>query len=164
MVLTPGGYLPAANVKAVPAGGHVAHVGNDIHLVDSQGTVIDVSSPTKATISHRVKRFVSGWTAYADWYNTGSPINYFVTTWAVPNTPATASGQTLFYFNSIEPASGTAILQPVLQVRRHCESLNTRRLTNSSSCSGAHPPLGAAITGRLLPGMSPAATHITPRW
>jgi len=48
--------------------------------------------------------------------NTGSsPINYFDTTWTVPPAPPKSDGQTIFLFNSIEPQSGDAILQPVLQ-------------------------------------------------
>ncbi|KAF8319993.1 hypothetical protein DL93DRAFT_1920478 [Clavulina sp. PMI_390] len=121
-VLTPFGHYAAENVHEVPAGGSVAHVGSDIHLLDAQGTVLHVAAfdntktvraPKKT--SRDVDPFVTGWTAYADWYNTGAPINAFTTTWAVPSTPAVNSGQTVFLFNSIEPASGSAILQPVLQ-------------------------------------------------
>jgi len=58
----------------------------------------------------------SGWVAYASWTNSGSsPISYFTTTWSVPPVPATDNGQTVFLFNSIEPASYKAIVQPVLQ-------------------------------------------------
>jgi hypothetical protein len=58
----------------------------------------------------------NGWITYASWLNrTGSPVSSFTTTWTVPSTPTSYNGQTLFQFNSIEPNSGTAILQPVLQ-------------------------------------------------
>lgn len=58
----------------------------------------------------------TGWVAYASWYNTlSSPISSFKTTWDVPEEPDTNHGQTIFLFNSIEPAAGDAILQPVLQ-------------------------------------------------
>lgn len=52
----------------------------------------------------------------ADFCMTGSsPISSFATTWKVPAAPTTNHQQTIFLFNSIEPASGNAILQPVLQ-------------------------------------------------
>jgi hypothetical protein len=58
----------------------------------------------------------SGWITYASWLNrTGKPVTSFTTTWAVPPAPTAYTGQTLFMFNSIEPTSGNAILQPVLQ-------------------------------------------------
>ena len=54
--------------------------------------------------------------AYAHWYNHGSyPIKSFTTNWVVPRSPRTYHQQTVFLFNSIEPASFNAILQPVLQ-------------------------------------------------
>lgn len=63
-----------------------------------------------------VEPLQTGWVAYADWTNTGSsPISSFTTTWTVPAAPTSNHGQTVFLFNSIEPASGNAILQPVLQ-------------------------------------------------
>lgn len=82
-----------------------------MHVAKNDGTNIRASKTSDA-----VKPIPSGWVAYADWYNTGSsPISSFTTTWTVPAIPATNNGQTLFTFNSIEPASGNAILQPVLQ-------------------------------------------------
>ena len=58
----------------------------------------------------------NGWITFASWYNTtGKPISYFGTDWTVPAIPGYYDGQTLFQFNSIEPASYDAILQPVLQ-------------------------------------------------
>ncbi|KAJ7257727.1 hypothetical protein C8J57DRAFT_1516617 [Mycena rebaudengoi] len=45
-VLTPGGYLPRSSVHEVPAGGSVAHVGTDIHVLFSNKTVLRVSTWT----------------------------------------------------------------------------------------------------------------------
>lgn len=120
-VLTPHGERPIANVHEVPAGGRVAHVGSDIHLIDAAGKVLHVAKNdgTKVRASattDAVAPLQTGWVAYAYWTNTGSsPISSFTTAWTVPATPTTNSGQTVFLFNSIEPASGNAILQPVLQ-------------------------------------------------
>lgn len=104
-------------------GGNVHLVGDEIHMTDASGTVVHVGHNDMSHVRHRgshpephPKREQSGWVAYADWYNTGkSPISNFVTSWPVPAAPKTYSGQTVFLFNSIEPASGNAILQPVLQ-------------------------------------------------
>lgn len=103
-------------------GGKVSIVGDEVRLLDAHGNIVHsgkrgagtpVRTPT--TASTGVKPEQSGWIAYGDWYNTGDPINYFTTDWAVPDVPATNNGQTVFLFNAIEPASGDAILQPVLQ-------------------------------------------------
>jgi len=120
-VLTPHGERPASNVHLVPEGGEVRHIGSEIHLVDAKGNILHVAendgTPARATpTSSAVEPFKTGWVAYADWYNTGSsPISSFTTTWTVPAAPKTNNGQTVFLFNSIEPASYNAILQPVLQ-------------------------------------------------
>jgi len=120
-VLTPHGQRVATNVHEVPEDGEVRIVGQEIHLLDASGQVVHVAqnddSQIKATgTSGAADAFQTGWIAYADWYNEGSsPISKFTTTWKVPAAPATNNGQTVFLFNSIEPASGNAILQPVLQ-------------------------------------------------
>lgn len=75
-------------------------------------------APTKPTTgtSGATDPFKPGWIAYADWYNTrSSSVSSFTTIRAVPPVPATDDGQTVFLFNSIEPASYDTILQPVLQ-------------------------------------------------
>ncbi|KAJ6626484.1 hypothetical protein B0H10DRAFT_2211077 [Mycena sp. CBHHK59/15] len=118
-ILTPGGYRVSTNVQQVPEGGRIAHVGNDIHLIAANGTVVHVASNVKPAAT-KVKAAASpeetGWVTYAYWLNTGSsPISSFTTTWTVPAVPATWHGQTLFLFNSIEPSTGDAIMQPVLQ-------------------------------------------------
>ncbi|KAF8313644.1 hypothetical protein DL93DRAFT_2167757 [Clavulina sp. PMI_390] len=123
--LTPFGERPVANVHTVPAGGKIQHVGNQVQVVDAKGTLLHVAEnsgtkvrdePTPASKGSLPATLQNGWIAYAYWYNTGtSPIKSFTTTWTVPPIPATNNGQTLFTFNSIEPASGDAIIQPVLQ-------------------------------------------------
>jgi len=120
-VLTPHGERPIANVHEVPQGGKVQLVNDEIHLLDATGNVLHVAqndhAPIKASASSTApKTYQTGWIAYADWTNEGSsPIESFNTTWTVPAVPSSNSDQTVFLFNSIEPASGDAILQPVLQ-------------------------------------------------
>ena len=101
-------------------GGKLVHDGDVVRLIDAAGKLIhtaknDGSNPRENPEGKGVLPQQSGWVAYAYWYNTGSPINYFTTDWVVPPAPRTYRRQTVFLFNSIEPASGNAILQPVLQ-------------------------------------------------
>jgi hypothetical protein len=106
------------------SGGKVVHVGDEIHLLDANGKPVHVAKNDGVKVrSTRVRGaeepFKTGWIAYAGWTNSGSsPISSFVTTWAVPPVPATDNGQLVYLFNSIEPAGGQAILQPVLQYGR----------------------------------------------
>lgn len=113
-------------------GGSIHHIGNEIHLLDHAGKVVHVAKHDKAKVrphsrrdsnanaesnSNAIsKREDTGWVAYASWYNHGdAPVNYFATTWRVPGIPSTDHSQVVFLFNSIEPASEDAILQPVVQ-------------------------------------------------
>ncbi|KAJ7726593.1 hypothetical protein B0H14DRAFT_3620036 [Mycena olivaceomarginata] len=118
-VLTPGGYRLSTDVHEVPAGGRVAHVGNDVHLVGADGTVLHVVPNVTKAVENGGRTSPpqqSGWITYASWLNTSpSPISNFSTTYTVPAPPNTYHGQTVFLFNSIEPSSFDAILQPVLQ-------------------------------------------------
>jgi hypothetical protein len=119
-ILTPGGYRAATSVHEIPAGGSLAHVGSEIHVLAANGTVVKkVTKGTPTKVRAAVPALQTGWITYAWWLNQGSsPISSFTTTWTVPPVPATNHGQTIFLFNSIVPiATDDAILQPVLQVR-----------------------------------------------
>ncbi|KAJ7655895.1 hypothetical protein B0H17DRAFT_1146349 [Mycena rosella] len=114
--ITPGGYRLNTSIHPVPLGGRIAHVGGTMHVLDAAGDVVQIASPaTRKTAP--VPEEQQGWIAYASWLNSdsSSPISSFTTTWTVPQVPAADHGQTIFLFNSIEPASGDAIMQPVLQ-------------------------------------------------
>ncbi|KAJ7097352.1 hypothetical protein C8R44DRAFT_859868 [Mycena epipterygia] len=115
-VVVPGGIRVNANIHEVPSGGSIAHVGADVHVIAANGSVLHVVTPKATKVKAAVSPEATGWVAYASWLNTGSsPIASFTTTWKVPAVPAANHGQTVFLFNSIEPNSGDAILQPVLQ-------------------------------------------------
>ncbi|KAF7362720.1 hypothetical protein MVEN_00621300 [Mycena venus] len=116
-VLTPGGYRAATSLHEIPAGGSLAHVGSEIHVLAANGTVVKkVAKGTPTKVQAAVSPLQTGWITFASWLNQGSsPISSFTTTWTVPPVPATNHGQTIFLFNSIEPSAGDAILQPVLQ-------------------------------------------------
>ncbi|KAJ7478361.1 hypothetical protein FB451DRAFT_1452760 [Mycena latifolia] len=112
-VLTPGGHRVRGNVHQVPAGGHIKHVGSDIHIIGSNGSVVHVATPTSAASPPALVK--SGWITFAGWFNTGAPIGSFKTSWTVPPAPATWHNQLIYLFNAIQPGSGSAIMQPVLQ-------------------------------------------------
>ncbi|KAJ7463844.1 hypothetical protein B0H11DRAFT_2240786 [Mycena galericulata] len=117
-VLTPKGYRTNGNVTQVPLGGRIAHVGGDIHVIDANNNVVKVvtpSPPAATKTTPAVAPEETGWVTYASWLNSGAAIGSFKTTWTVPPVPSGQHGQTLFLFNSIEPATFDAIMQPVLQ-------------------------------------------------
>ena len=113
-VLTPFGYRDAANVHFVPPGYNLTTMPDGHIRMENSVTGARVDFPI---VEESVVPFTdNGWITYASWLNqTGSPVKSFTTTWTVPPAPSSYDGQTLFQFNSIEPTSETAILQPVLQ-------------------------------------------------
>ena len=116
-VLTPFGYRNSANVHRVPEGYELISM-PDTHIRMHNPTTGDHVDFPKPLIAQEQTPIFSenGWITFASWYNYArSPIAYFVTDWNVPPPPSSYTGQTLFLFNSIEPARGKAILQPVLQ-------------------------------------------------
>ncbi|KAJ6565882.1 hypothetical protein DFH09DRAFT_1314664 [Mycena vulgaris] len=113
-VLTPGGHRNRASIHAVPAGGRIAHVDGAIHVLAANGSVVHIASPTPAASPPALAK--TGWITFASWFNTAGPsIGSFVASWTVPPAPTTWNNQLIYLFNSIEPAAGNAIMQPVLQ-------------------------------------------------
>jgi hypothetical protein len=125
-VLTPLGYRDRANVHRVPEGYELIRM-PDTHIRmhnPKTGDFTDFPKPILANQQNvsvtgnqqRVPFTDTGWVTYASWYNQNKkPITYFGTDWYVPAAPLYYNGQTVFLFNSIEPASSESILQPVLQ-------------------------------------------------
>ncbi|KAJ6565883.1 hypothetical protein DFH09DRAFT_1314665 [Mycena vulgaris] len=103
-VPVPGGYRAHANFKQVPVGGRLAHVGSNIHLFDANDTLVHVAAPvrTASKTSAALVPEETGWVTFASWTERRE-------------VPSTDNGQTIFLFNSIEPASFDGIMQPVLQ-------------------------------------------------
>lgn len=113
-VLTPFGYRDSAKVHLVHAGYELTGMPDGHMRMENRqtGDHTDFEKPEPVPREPSI----NGWITFASWYNSGKrPVAYFTTIWAVPPAPLTFDGQTLFQFNSIEPASGDAILQPVLQ-------------------------------------------------
>jgi hypothetical protein len=113
-VLTPWGYRDSANFHEIPDGYDLA-IMPDGHVRlenPTTGDKVDFQKPATPAVKPLPD---NGWQTAASWYNSGDTVTSFSTTWKVPPAPSNYDGQTLFQFNSIEPASYDAILQPVLQ-------------------------------------------------
>ncbi|KAF7313105.1 hypothetical protein MKEN_00996400 [Mycena kentingensis (nom. inval.)] len=123
MVLTPGGYQPRSNFHPIPKGARIAHVGSNLHVVASNGTILKVVPATKKPRPAAAKNTTipaqSGWISFVSWLDTSTdpidPIEIFKAEWDVPPLPAVYSGQTIFMFPGLEPDSFDSIVQPVLQ-------------------------------------------------
>jgi hypothetical protein len=116
-VLTPLGYRDSAHVHRVLPGYDLTCMPDGHIRMENPATGDHIDFP-KSDGAREGKAPVSdnGWITDANWLNqTGTAVSSFATTWTVPPVPSTYDGQTLFQFNSIEPNSGEAILQPVLQ-------------------------------------------------
>ncbi|MET9914981.1 hypothetical protein ABZZ74_51480, partial [Streptomyces sp. NPDC006476] len=89
---------------------------DQLHLVDQQNRVLQRIEAPREVPEAVSPALGAGWITYASWLNnTGTPVSSFTSTWTVPRPPVTNSGQTIFFFNGIEPGDGSHILQPVLQ-------------------------------------------------
>jgi hypothetical protein len=116
-VLTPFGYRDSAKVHRIPPGYDLNRMDDGHIRMENAKTGDHIDFPKPDPISQATTPFSdTGWVTFASWYNSyGKPVSYFATDWTVPPPPSFYNGQTLFQFNSIEPASYDAILQPVLQ-------------------------------------------------
>lgn len=130
-VLTPFGWLPAAQVSEIPGGHSLRVETGQLQEMDAAGSLIrDLGS--FETRTSNVPLFPanlaagapggsltpailgSGWIAYSYWDRpSGQAIRADTTKWVVPPAPSTIDGQTILLFNGVQSASWT--LQPVLQ-------------------------------------------------
>jgi hypothetical protein len=114
-VLTPGGFRHRSMAHFVKKGQRIRRQLNVLNVM-AENTDQPVASHGIASEDLPIPDLGSGWITYTSWTNdTGKPIATFSTQWAVPPVPQTASGQTIFLFNSIEDAPQDDIVQPVLQ-------------------------------------------------
>jgi len=136
LVVTPAGLVPRS---------HVHYIGDGYRLARKNGHILKMKTGTSVvaedfgTFTRSATRKMSavmtqgthgslspgatkpydvnpGWVTFAQWTNTStSPITSITANWIVPSIPATDDGQTIFFFNAVEVAAGTDIMQPVLQ-------------------------------------------------
>jgi len=78
----------------------------------SNGSIVEVPTD-KNSSTPPPPPLPSGWWV-GSWWNSPSQITRLSANWTVPNNP-TSNGALIYLFPSIEPTSGTSIVQPVLQ-------------------------------------------------
>jgi hypothetical protein len=154
-VLTPWGYRDSANFHEIPDGYDLT-VMPDGHVQlenPTTGDHIDFEKPATAAVKPLPD---NGWQTYASWYNSGKTVTSFTTTWKVPPAPLNDDGQTLFQFNSIEPATYDSILQPVLQYGPSADGGGSYWAVASWYVTGSQAfasPLTEVTTGKSLTGV-----------
>lgn len=115
-VLTPGGFRHRSLVHRVAKS-------QALHFTEARIQLIDLATNARKDVpkgraqSGEVPNLGSGWISYGYWNNgTGTSLSSFRSTWTVPPSPSTDSGQTIFLFNGIQNyGNNYGILQPVLQ-------------------------------------------------
>jgi len=106
-VVTPYGERPSTGVHVIPDGAGLHHIGEEVHLIDANGHVLNVA-PTGHTNAVPASRSAS-------WRNRGTPIEYVEASWTVPRAPKTYHGQTIFIFVSLGVTATSDIMAPALQ-------------------------------------------------
>jgi len=84
------------------------HLSNDRLLVSTKYGQ-QIVGACNASLQHG-----PAWKAWTQYQNAAT-ITYLTGQWVVPDAPPTSKGQTLFYWNGVEPDDTSAVLQPVLQ-------------------------------------------------
>ncbi|KAJ7334806.1 hypothetical protein DFH08DRAFT_1019414 [Mycena albidolilacea] len=123
--LAPGGYRDKVNIYEVPGGGSLARIGNEIHVLGANGTVVHkatAGSPLKARPPSKVPALLSSDDddsvihIFTYWINViCSPYALFTGSWRVPFVPESDDGQTLFWVQDLEEYPGDTALMTVLQ-------------------------------------------------
>lgn len=128
------------------AGAGIHVLGEEVHLVDTTGHVLNIAS-----ISHAKPVPAS---RSASWYNHGtSPIDYFEASWTVPHAPKKYIGQTIFLFIGLGPASSSNIIAPVLQYGPSAAGGGPHWATAAWYVAGTtvyHTPLQTVSVGQTL--------------
>jgi hypothetical protein len=115
------------NIYEVPTGGSIVYVGNEVHALAANGTVVHrLSLGAKFGPPSKFKprdSHASGIVADVNFFNIPCPpISSFTTTWEVPPLPTLDNGQTLHLYSALETRNnlqgvGIGSMQPVLTVR-----------------------------------------------
>lgn len=99
-------------------GGKIAHIGDEIHLLDRAGKVLHIASNdnSKSRRASTTTPTISEWVAKAEWeHPSTSLMNQSAVSWTVPPAPTTDHGQTIFLFSAVQPATRDSIVAPTLQ-------------------------------------------------
>ncbi|MGZ6222633.1 MAG: hypothetical protein ACXWMW_07785 [Syntrophales bacterium] len=110
LVSTPSGLVAATHVFNVPSGSDIERNGNETDVYDNGGLVFKVIGTERMTAPQ-----YSGWIEQANNWSVDN-LDYFGATWVVPSSPPNSRTSAVdFLFNAIEPNTGSAIIQPVLE-------------------------------------------------
>jgi len=102
------------NAIEVENGSHIINDGTHITIQQPSGNNTIMNVPKDLELSPLSKRFPdNGW--QGSFWAFGNSYTYLFGYWYVPNAPPVWSSQVIFFFNSLENAAGTEIIQPVLQ-------------------------------------------------
>lgn len=112
VVKTPSGPLKATYVFSVPSGADVEANGNVTTVTKDGQTILRVVEDNR---QNRTWPGTDYWLEQSNNWNI-SNLDYYTADWSVPSSPPSpGSSVTDYLFNAIEPQSGGAILQPVLE-------------------------------------------------
>jgi hypothetical protein len=114
-VSTPGGFRRRSDVHMVRSGESVIKRAGASFVMNLANGQLTGSSANGVAVRNPADQ-TGGWVTWASWRNaTGITISSFATTWVVPATPPTPASQLIYFFNGLQNAAGSEILQPVLQ-------------------------------------------------
>jgi hypothetical protein len=110
MIPTPSGLARATYVYTVPSGCDIESRGNVTDVYQNGSLILRVINAGALTFPQ-----YSGWIEQANNWSV-KYLDYFGANWVVPSSPPNQGTSAVdFLFNAIEPQSGTAIIQPVLE-------------------------------------------------
>jgi hypothetical protein len=110
MIPTPSGLAKATHVYIVPSGSDIDRRGNITDVYENGTLILRVFDVGALTVPQ-----YSGWIEQANNWSV-SNLDYFGANWVVPSNPPNPGTNVVdFLFNAIEPQSGNAIIQPVLE-------------------------------------------------
>ena len=110
MVATPSGLARATHVYVVPSGSEINTRGNTTDVYENNTLILRVIDSGVLAVPQ-----FSGWIEQANNWSV-SNLDYFGANWVVPSRPPGPGTDVVdFLFNAIEPQTGSAIIQPVLE-------------------------------------------------
>lgn len=172
LAATPRGFVDPSCVFVLQPGETVEGDGS----ISAAGARREVPACAFETLDQHGKvvppRKVEPYGASTNWvesaWATNVPVTYLSATWKVPAAPSESSGQTLFFFPGLEPAStgGNPILQPVLTWVGGQWSIASWAVgpTNSYVSTSVNVAAGDTITGTIAGSGCNTTTGVCTGW
>jgi hypothetical protein len=119
-LLTPGGYTHRSCVHRISSSSFFSAdslVPCDFPMIPFRQEQGKKSSTSSSSSSSSTIKNVTHGSAWKTWAQSapGGSVTSLSSEWTVPGEPGNSAGQTLFFWNGIEPEDTSAVLQPVLQ-------------------------------------------------